>query len=129
MKFIEWKCNNAKCKDPICSGNYVLCGECKVLYATGTNSIGNKRKLFEMVDKTNNACGDTEHEPPCKSRNINLKVYCLCEKPFDDTMIGCDYCDDGWYHPECLDMDSNKENKARNTNKWRCPPCELNSKS
>eukprot|EP01084_Bolivina_argentea_P142108 249669_1 len=127
VELIQWRCMRKNCKDSNCSGNYVLCGQCKDQHANQKIKIsGNKRKLVKINDDTDNVHLDTTCEPSNKEAKIIIILYCLCEQPFDTGMIGCDYCDDGWYHPQCLDMGKDEEKEARESNKWHCPQCDSN---
>ncbi|KIY72809.1 hypothetical protein CYLTODRAFT_340107, partial [Cylindrobasidium torrendii FP15055 ss-10] len=48
-------------------------------------------------------------------------LYCLCRARYnqDDTMIGCDRCDE-WYHPGCVDM---ADTPLDLVDQFICPTC------
>jgi hypothetical protein len=52
-----------------------------------------------------------------------IQLYCLCYSVYQDGvfMIGCDGGCEGWYHPECVGLESQK--KAEKIKKYKCPRC------
>ncbi|GMH93325.1 hypothetical protein TL16_g12597 [Triparma laevis f. inornata] len=46
-------------------------------------------------------------------------VYCICRKPYDGFMLGCDGCQE-WYHGPCLGI---TERQAENINNFLCVRC------
>lgn len=48
-----------------------------------------------------------------------LKGYCLCRRPYEGFMIGCDGCDE-WYHGSCIGV---SENQADRYDKYLCVRC------
>eukprot|EP00536_Pseudo-nitzschia_multiseries_P011588 jgi/Psemu1/206266/e_gw1.404.13.1 len=55
--------------------------------------------------------------------------YCICRRPYDGFMIGCDHCEE-WYHGPCIGI---SESKADRFEKFICVRCStkkiLNSSS
>ncbi|KAF9044752.1 hypothetical protein BDZ89DRAFT_942869 [Hymenopellis radicata] len=51
------------------------------------------------------------------------RLYCLCRAKYnhDDTMVGCDRCDE-WYHPACVDM---ADTPLDLVDQFICPPCVM----
>mmetsp|Transcript_20188 Transcript_20188/g.41918 ORF Transcript_20188/g.41918 Transcript_20188/m.41918 type:complete len:734 (-) Transcript_20188:673-2874(-) len=45
--------------------------------------------------------------------------YCVCRRPYDGFMIGCDHCDE-WYHGPCIGI---SESKADRFEKFTCIRC------
>jgi hypothetical protein len=50
-----------------------------------------------------------------------IKNYCICRKPYDGFMIGCDSCDE-WYHGTCVGI---SESKAGRCEKYSCIRCSV----
>jgi hypothetical protein len=48
-----------------------------------------------------------------------MKSYCICRRPYDGFMIGCDDCDE-WYHGPCIGV---TESRADRFNKYSCIRC------
>ena len=46
-------------------------------------------------------------------------VYCICRRPYDGFMLGCDGCQE-WYHGPCLGI---TERQAENINSFLCVRC------
>ena len=51
----------------------------------------------------------------------SLKNYCICRRPYDGFMIGCDTCDD-WFHGPCIGV---SETKAGKVDKYICLRCSV----
>jgi len=45
--------------------------------------------------------------------------YCICRRPYDGFMIGCDHCEE-WYHGSCIGI---SESKADRYEKFTCVRC------
>eukprot|EP01084_Bolivina_argentea_P304915 526688_1 len=121
LQTIGYKCKNPKCLDSGCKMNCNVCVECSKQYGFVNKKLkvcGSKRKRDENKNNDHNI--DTEvMEVPNKKQKI---LYCICRKEFDDSMIGCDNCLDGWYHPGCLNLSGDDLNEALNKH-WSCPQC------
>eukprot|EP01083_Nonionella_stella_P219847 787086_1 len=121
---IQYKCKDAKCVDPdcgkMCLSKHALCSECCKQYSKN----GVKRK-YNSIENSN----DIPLEPPAKKQKL---TYCFCAQPYDDTMIGCDVCEHGWFHPKCLkDRFGYSDAQMREIQKcsdWSCPLCNTNNK-
>jgi hypothetical protein len=50
-----------------------------------------------------------------------VKAYCICRRPYDGFMVGCDSCDD-WFHGPCIGVN---ESKAGKVDKYVCVRCQL----
>lgn len=50
-----------------------------------------------------------------------LKSYCICRRPYEGFMIGCDECDE-WFHGFCVGV---SESRADKVNKYVCIRCLL----
>lgn len=50
-----------------------------------------------------------------------MKKYCLCRRPYEGFMIGCDECED-WFHGSCVGI---SESRADRVNKFVCLRCSL----
>jgi PLU-1-like protein/PHD-finger len=50
-----------------------------------------------------------------------LKAFCICRRPYDGFMVGCDSCDD-WFHGPCMGI---SESKADKVDKYECVRCLL----
>jgi len=82
------------------------------------------QKAARAADKSDsdstNSSDHAESVPRRKTKkNPN---YCFCDKPENNEMIGCDYCD-MWYHPECLGLDEKQTQKLTESSSWMCPEC------
>ena len=53
--------------------------------------------------------------------NQAMKNYCLCRRPYEGFMIGCDSCDD-WFHGPCVGV---SESRADKVTKYVCLRCSL----
>lgn len=49
------------------------------------------------------------------------KNYCICRRPYEGFMIGCDSCDE-WFHGPCIGV---TESKAGRVDKYVCPRCSI----
>ncbi|KAG7373105.1 PLU-1-like protein [Nitzschia inconspicua] len=47
--------------------------------------------------------------------------YCLCRRPYEGFMIGCDHCEE-WYHGSCIGV---SESKAEKFEKFACVRCSM----
>lgn len=50
-----------------------------------------------------------------------MKNYCLCRRPYEGFMIGCDTCED-WFHGPCVGL---SESRADKVTKYVCLRCSL----
>jgi len=53
--------------------------------------------------------------------NQAMKNYCLCRRPYEGFMIGCDSCDD-WFHGPCVGV---SESRADKVTKYVCLRCSI----
>jgi hypothetical protein len=49
--------------------------------------------------------------------------YCICRRPYDGFMIGCDECDE-WYHGPCIGV---SESRADRFDKYVCTRCSVSN--
>ncbi|KAL3925773.1 MAG: hypothetical protein SGILL_000191, partial [Bacillariaceae sp.] len=87
-------------------------GDC----VSGQNPLGSEG-INELID---------EHESllvsmPEEIEELKQAVvgYCLCRRPYEGFMIGCDHCDE-WYHGPCVGV---SESKAGRFEKYACIRC------
>jgi PLU-1-like protein/PHD-finger len=50
-----------------------------------------------------------------------IKNYCLCRRPYEGFMIGCDECED-WFHGPCIGV---SESRADRVSKYVCIRCSI----
>ena len=55
--------------------------------------------------------------------NQATKNYCICRRPYDGFMIGCDECDE-WYHGSCIGV---SESRADRFDKYVCTRCSISN--
>lgn len=60
----------------------------------------------------------TEHTAKLKQAVCS---YCICRRPYDGFMIGCDECDE-WYHGLCIGL---SESQAEKFDKYICLRCSI----
>eukprot|EP01083_Nonionella_stella_P225886 802713_1 len=122
---IEAKCKNKECRDPDCrdENRYRLCSKCCKQYSKNEATIGSKRKFTEMSEEN-----EPDIQVPAAKKQKLQTEYCLCAQPYDGTMIGCDLCDMGWFHTDCLQKKlgytASKIMQITKSTNWECPLCE-----
>ena len=77
---------------------------------------------MNYLDSAKGFKDDIKSEPTEKEENV--KKYCLCRKPEQHPMIGCDFCEE-WYHNSCLNL-TKEDIKELAKTKWKCPKCDPN---
>ena len=77
--------------------------------------------MINYLDSDEGFKDDIKSEPTEKEENV--KKYCLCRKPEQHPMIGCDFCEE-WYHNSCLNLTKEDIKRLRKICDWECPKCE-----
>jgi len=83
----------------------------------------NKTKKTHEVKKDKKDKNEIlEHQKPIVENTKTSSIYCICDKPERDDMIGCDFCE-AWYHPECIGLDEKQAIEVTKSPSWKCPKC------
>ena len=85
----------------------------------------------EIIVRKNRNSSKNRNVNKCKQETATMspKLYCLCQQPWVEgvEMIGCNICEDGWYHPQCLNMTHTDYQNAVRNDQWKCPKCAKNT--
>jgi len=112
----------------------ISCDKLKVL----RNALKGAKSWLNRVKRSNFVHGETsssdvaelidEHESldvslPDEIQKLKqaMKGYCVCRRPYEGFMIGCDSCDE-WYHGTCIGV---SEAQAERFDKYVCIRCAV----
>lgn len=79
----------------------------------------NSKSIQELLDEHESLLVCLPDE--LKKLRKALKAFCICRRPYDGFMVGCDSCDD-WFHGPCIGI---SESKADKVDKYECVRCLL----
>ena len=115
---LKLKCDQTKfLRSAIRSAKMWLSQVKKTKHDHGGNSAADLESLLEEHDSLSIAMPEE-----VEKLKQATKGFCLCRRPYEGFMIGCDSCDE-WYHGRCIGL---TESQAARYDKYVCVRCSLN---